>query len=196
MLFRSVYAPAVSDEQFRQVDEQIKQIELPELKLNIGSLNVFENVGEFAVHFRIRQNADLLALQSKLFEICKAAGIAMSSYSTPTAYIPHVTMGYADSKPRPVRFNSKLRLTPSALHLCAGDDVMSRVSLDDEDDPEEPDPQSGDMAHKGWGCDCVLNESSRCEEHAEISNRPPQDDALDELRAWEKKAVKIGRAHV
>lgn len=147
------YAPIVTETQVEQVKAALQALELPELSLRIGSLNVFDNLGEYAVHFRIRQNADLLDLQETLYHACVDAGIVPSAYSVPDQYKPHITMGYADSKPRAVTFMSKLTVTPSALLLAVGDEIY-RV----------------------------------------VDSAPPslQDDAIDELRAWEKKTLNKG----
>lgn len=167
-----LYAPAVPDAQMKAFADQLSQMELPELKLNIGSLGVFENVGEYPVHFKIRQNADLLACQSQMYEAAKAAGIQMSSYSQPSFYQPHITMGYATTKPKAVTFKSKLSVVPEALHLAADDDVLLKLSLLDEDEPEPPPAQ-------------VKPPFKQITIFA--GGEAPQGDALDELRAWQRK---------
>lgn len=176
-----LYAPAATDDQMKAFADQLAQMELPELKLNIGSLGVFENVGEYPVHFRIRQNADLLAAQSAMYEAAKSAGILMSSYSQPGMYQPHITMGYATSKPKAVTFKSKLSVVPEALHLAADDDVLLKLSLLDEDEPEPP-PAAAKPPFK------------QITFIAGQAGDAPQGDALDELRAWQRKVDNAQRS--
>lgn len=179
-----VSAPAVTDEQMQAVKDALATIELPELKLTVGSLNAFEGVAEYPVHFRIRQNADLRALQQQLYEVCKAAGIAMSSYSQPLTYVPHITMGNASAKPKSATFRSKLSVTPDALELWTDDgEVVAALRFDEDgevvlttDDDEKLD--AGKSAH----------------DHDHGQQPAPQTDALDELRAWKKKVDSARRS--
>lgn len=169
-----IHAPAATDEQIKAVMDGLEAIELPELNLRVGSLNAFEGVGQYPVHFRIRQNGDLRSLQQQLYDVCKAAGIAMSSFSQPLMYVPHITMGYTSSKPKSVTFRSKLAVAPKALEVWSdGGTVLSSKSF--EDDEPDDDPPAG----------------KALPDHDElILPSAPQTDALDELRAWEKKVDK------
>ena len=56
-----LYAPAVDEAKMRQVWAQVRQLEMPKLDLVIGSLKTFDNLGNYALHFRLRRSADLLA---------------------------------------------------------------------------------------------------------------------------------------
>jgi len=169
-----IHAPAATDEQIKAVMDGLDAIELPELNLRVGSLNAFEGVGKYPVHFRIRQNGDLRALQQQLYDVCKAAGIAMSSFSQPMLYVPHITMGYTPTKPKGVTFRSKLAVAPKALEVWSdGGEVLSSKSF--EDDEPDDDPPAGKALPD-------LDEM--------ILPSAPQTDALDELRAWEKKVDK------
>lgn len=180
-----VFAPAVTDEQFAAVKAAMQNMELPELKLNIGSLNAFENVGEHAIHFRIRQNGDLRMLQQQLYDACKSAGIAMSSFSQPLMYTPHITMGYATQKPAPVKFVSKLAVTPDALELW-GDEgsVLASLHFDEDGELELVIDDDNELLPAG----------KAVHDHDHIQQPAPQTDALDELRAWKKKIDSARRA--
>lgn len=162
-----IHAPAATDAQIKAVMDGLDAIELPELNLRVGSLNAFEGVGQYPVHFRIRQNGDLRSLQQQLYDVCKAAGIAMSSFSQPLLYVPHITMGYTSSKPKSVTFRSKLAVAPKALEVWSdGGEVLTSKSF--EDDEPDDDPPAGKATFAN-------------------GSQPPQSDALDELRAWRKK---------
>lgn len=179
-----VSAPAVTDEQMQAVKDALADIELPELKLNVGSLNAFEGVASYPVHFRIRQNADLRALQQQLYEVCKAAGIAMSSYSQPLTYVPHITMGMAASKPKSATFRSKLAITPDALELWTDDgEVLAALRFDED----------GELVLT-TDEDDALDAGKSAHEHDHGQQSAPQNDALDELRAWKKKVDSARRS--
>lgn len=114
-----VYAPNVTDDQMQQLIALLHSIDIPAPSLQIGSLHAFDNLGEHALHFRIRRNGDLLNFQHELYEMFGQAGIECSSYSDPSQYIPHITMGYAPERMPAITFNSKLKVTPQSLILDA-----------------------------------------------------------------------------
>jgi HK97 family phage portal protein len=114
-----IYAPAATDEQIATFKAALESVELPELALTVGSLAAFDNVGEYALHFRIKSNAALKELQEELYDLAIASGLQLSAYSDPASYKPHVTMGYGKQKLRVIPFSSKYRVKPSELRFMA-----------------------------------------------------------------------------
>lgn len=110
-----VYAPSTDEDVAKAICEQIKALDIPQPKLQVGSLRTFDNLGEHALHFRVRRNADLLNFQHELVELCRDAGLELSAYSDPTQYIPHITMGYSPEHIPAVTFHSKLMVAPQLL---------------------------------------------------------------------------------
>lgn len=119
-----IYAPSVTDVQLAGLTAALDGIEPPEMKLRVGSLRTFDNLGEYAVHFAIRRNTDLLDFQEAVYDLFEQAGIAMSAYSQPEQYKPHITVGYSKVKPRAVMFEGKLTVTPIALELAADETTV------------------------------------------------------------------------
>lgn len=133
-----LYAPNATPEQVKALTVALQAVDPSAMQLGVGSLRTFDNVGEHAVHFRISRNNDLLDLQETIYDAAVGAGVAVSSYSVPAAYTPHVTMGYAENKPRPVTFQSKLKVSPTALVLMDGDTVAYERSLVETPAPVTP----------------------------------------------------------
>ena len=66
-----LYAPSVDDEKARQIVSLVRAIAIDDdLKLRIGSLNTFDRLGEYSLHFLIRRNEALLRLQERLLCLC------------------------------------------------------------------------------------------------------------------------------
>lgn len=107
-------APSVAPELFEAAIEAITAIPVPELSLGVGSLNSFDKVGEHAIHFRIRRNTGLIDYQAEIVDTLRGLGVALSSYSDPAAYKPHITMAYCPDKQR-VTFHSALSVKPAGI---------------------------------------------------------------------------------
>jgi HK97 family phage portal protein len=108
--------PLADEQQAQQLVNGLDMLEVnAPLTLPIGSLASFDNVGEHALHFRIRRNQALLDLQEDVYLAAQNAGCQLSSYSDPRTYIPHVTMGYAPQHIRAIAFHSKLSVTPVCM---------------------------------------------------------------------------------
>lgn len=159
------YAPSVSDEQMTQLKAALAAVELPVMALSVGGLRTFDTLGEYAIHFRIRRNADLLDLQEDVYDICKSIGMQMSSYSDPRTYTPHVTMGYSKQRPPAQTFDGKLTVKPVKLTVDYGDETAYEKAITE---PVAPAPAV---------------------EAAPVSVK---ETALDELAAWEKKVKNKG----
>lgn len=137
------YAPSVSDAQADAVENALlvgmfpDEFTLDDYVLTLGSLRAFDTVGQFALHFRIRRSEALITLQSALVEALRQVGVSLSSYSVPERYIPHVTMGYLNERPRTVTFSNTVQIQPTAITVAHGDDVLLRITVDGEDAPED-----------------------------------------------------------
>jgi HK97 family phage portal protein len=107
--------PVADEAQTEALVNGLNALDTPPLSLPIGSLASFDNVGEHALHFRIRRNQALLDMQEDVYLAAQNAGCQLSSYSDPRAYIPHVTMGYAPQHIRAIAFNSKLSVSPACM---------------------------------------------------------------------------------
>jgi 2'-5' RNA ligase len=112
------YAPAATMMQVGELTVRLAQMNAPTMQLTVGSFKAFDDMGHYALHFRIRQNADLSDYQQAVWDMLQAVGISTSSYSAPERYIPHITMGYAQNNPGAVTFDSKLTVMPSALQVA------------------------------------------------------------------------------
>lgn len=125
-----LFAPNVTNEQMRQIMQVLRVLQLPtDMQLGIGSARSFDAFGSHALHLRIKRNADLLDLQETIYELVAGAGIGVSSHHTPTAFIPHITMGYFQQKPSTVYFAPNVKVTPTALWVYRGDKIIYERSL-------------------------------------------------------------------
>jgi HK97 family phage portal protein len=117
------------------------------MRLTVGSLTAFDSVGEYALHFRIRRNQQLIDFQRALYDIAAGLGVGLSSYSAPDAYIPHITMGYCATRPRSVTFQSKLAVRPGLLRIADDDNPLADLELVsgdvvDTEAPAAPEPET------------------------------------------------------
>lgn len=110
-----VYVPSTDEDVVKAVCEQIKALDIPQPKLQVGNLRTFDHLGEHTLHFRVRRNTDLLNFQHELVELCRDAGLELSAYSDPMQYIPHITMGYSPEHIPVMTFHSKLMIMPQFL---------------------------------------------------------------------------------
>lgn len=157
--------PSITDEQVATIRAALDSMDVPDLALRLGSLGVFESVGQYPVHFRIRRNEGLLTLQADCYDAAMDAGAGVSGFSSPEAYKPHITMGYASSKPRPFVFNPKVAVEPDELvFVVDGETVWSKTCNPRKDEPTKT---------------------------ADIHDNPHfasyHESALDELAAWQRK---------
>ena len=94
----------------------------PALSLGVGSLASFDKIGEHAIHFRIKKNSGLLELQESLYRVALDVGMVPSSYTMPSGYKPHITIGYAPSKVKLIPFEAKFKVQPTALDVSRQDE--------------------------------------------------------------------------
>ena len=111
------FIPGITDEQLEVLKSGLEAMTLPDLKLNIGSLDSFQDFDQYAVHFRIRKNPALTDLQRKIVDLCNDAEIELSIYSDPANYVPHITLGYAGEKPGRMTYHSKVMVAVESLQL-------------------------------------------------------------------------------
>lgn len=119
------YMPGITDDQADELMSALEDLTIPPLSLGIGSLRVFKNPGENAIHFRVLRNVALLDFQKRLIETVAGLGISISSYSLPDNYTPHITMGYSVDPVDGVSFRARgIKLTPSSIEFTVGDEVL------------------------------------------------------------------------
>lgn len=114
------YAPVCDPEKARAFVAALALVDVPELTLRVGSLKSFDSIGEHAIHFRVKENADLRDFQDTVYQLAADCGIEASSYSLPVQWTPHITMGYAPEKTT-VYWSSKIAITPRGLLCSHGD---------------------------------------------------------------------------
>jgi 2'-5' RNA ligase len=119
-----IHLPDVDDGGLARLMAWCQTVDLPALALKVGSLNYFQGVGEYAVHFRIRQNPTLTDLQTNTADWLEGQGYSLSPYSQPSMYAPHITMGYAQDKPQRWTFDSKLSVQPQTLQLSYNGEIV------------------------------------------------------------------------
>lgn len=146
-----IHLPDADDGQLARLMGWAQSVELPDLTLKVGSFNRFESVGQYALHFRIRQNATLTELQTGAVEWLEGQGMTVSPYSQPESYIPHITMGYAESKPPRWTFDSKLSVRPQTLQLSFNGEVIYEREW--AADTQRAMPDSEDAGIRTWDLD-------------------------------------------
>lgn len=104
--------------------EAVRALDLPHMELNIGSLAAFDSLGQNAAHLRIRSNANLFAYQAEIADALSAVGVPLSSHYSPDHYIPHITLGYIQGAAPKATFNTRLKVTPRAVLVKRGDEVL------------------------------------------------------------------------
>lgn len=93
------FAPEVSRSDLLEI---AKELNVPyDLILEFDRLDVFENGEERALHIKVKSNAALKELQSQVVSAFSQHGIALSQFSQPDKWAPHITLGYL---PKDVEF--------------------------------------------------------------------------------------------
>lgn len=126
-----LYAPSVESSAAENLLLLIQALDAPTLNLAVGSLRAFDALGEHALHFRVKQNADLRDLQSELYALVTEQGIETSAYSLPERYIPHITIGYSQNKIHVTPFNGAISVQPKSLCLYAGEKLLLEKPIGD-----------------------------------------------------------------
>lgn len=86
------YMPEVTDEQFLTLARRV-QLSEP-VNIELAAINVFENPGERALNIQAAVDVKLRDLQAELYRMIADAGIAISNYSIPENWQPHITLAY------------------------------------------------------------------------------------------------------
>lgn len=115
------YAPVADEVAAQGAIEILRAIPVPELKINPGSLRAFDTVGRHALHFRVRRNSALSDYQASVVEALTDAGIEVSAFTR--QWIPHITMGYAES-PIKTNFTTPLLIPTSDVMVMLGENVL------------------------------------------------------------------------
>jgi 2'-5' RNA ligase len=86
------YAPEVSGAVLRAVSDRVpaRRIQL----WDTGTLGVFENGDERALHIQLEKNIGLMEFQATLYEAFNRFGVTLSPFSNPQQYTPHITLAY------------------------------------------------------------------------------------------------------
>jgi len=133
-----LYAPAVDSETARAFNEALQEYSPPDLTLRIGQLNTFDNVGEHALHFRVRSNTALKEYQSAIYDLASEYGIQCSQHSNPAGYTPHITLGYLPEKTPRLTYDGKVKVTPRGVWCDYGEDTLWQSWVVDTPPDDEP----------------------------------------------------------
>lgn len=177
------HAPSATDEQIAALVTVLEAIELPdELPIRVGSLNTFDALTQWTLHFRVPRNTALNDLQAEVYEAFDGTGIAVRSHHRPETFKPHITMGYSEDKPGTLTFNSRVTVKPHELQLTVGDEhtIAFRRAFGAEPNPPPTEPTVKSHDH---------NHDVRAMLH-----NPPHEDALSELAAWNAKVKARGKS--
>lgn len=168
------YIPGVHEDQLETLKAGLKRIELPDMKLNIGSMDSFQDFDRFTIHFKIRRNIKLLDLHQKIIDLCDELDVERSIYSDPDNYVPHITLGYTNERPGRMTYHSKIMVHATSLQLT---DENHDVLLEIEPDSSEP--------HKHHAADWQLKLYADDPDEDEIRKRIAGE--LKAYRAYELK---------
>jgi len=96
-----LYVLAASDSELAEFEAMAKDIisEYPPVNIEMNSVDIFDVEGdETPVILLVDPDDPLRQMQSKLFDAAKRLGLAVSPYSVPTRWIPHITILYGLEK--------------------------------------------------------------------------------------------------
>ncbi len=150
-----IYAPQASA--LQAIQDVMPKIISP-LTFDIGPIATFPTKeGKQPVVLTVHAPGPLIALQNQLYSAFNALGLALSPYSEPSAWQPHITLGYMpEGKP-----------LPNWQEIIAVSSTSLEVTI-----------EQGDSFKK------IAIAATKT-----IDVTAKQDDPLDELAAWEKKAL-------
>lgn len=139
-----LYAPRVTAEQAYAFADAVRSMEKPDLTIGVGGLRVFDSDdarGQYALHFRVSENAALMEYQDEIYTVAVDLGIVPSGYSVPDSYKPHITLGYAQTRPRARRFGRD-SVQPQAVAVDYDDVELVRVPLIEDEPTLSPSPNT------------------------------------------------------
>lgn len=116
-----LFAPIATPEQVEAFRLAIAQETIDPIRLKLGTIATFDDsANQYPIHFRIRSNGDLKDLQSALYDMAVACGIAFPSYSQPQNWQPHITIGYGSERVRMKPYTSRYTIQPDVLSVDYG----------------------------------------------------------------------------
>ena len=158
-----VYAPDATDEDVEKV-LQILPSQLSNMQLRLIAINTFNNADSTVIKAEVDKTDMLMQLQSKLNMAFNSFGIAMSKYSDPAEYNPHITLGYAPANTHIPNIPIDVQVVAQAVLLGRdGYETISQIALVSADPSEDADRL-----------------------------KARQKDARNELKAWERATLKSG----
>ena len=118
------YLDDISDAQLKSVG-MVLPGNCPALHLRATNLVDFPpHDGKQVIALALEPDAALTGLQAAAYAACAAQGVAVSPYSAPDAYQPHLTLAYANVGAPLPDFTCNLILEPKALRLARSDDQI------------------------------------------------------------------------
>jgi 2'-5' RNA ligase len=108
----------------------LRDLDIPDLQaLDAAAIGAFDTGSGYAAHLRIKRGPWIDALQRSLYAEALAAGVICKETSAPDAYIPHVTLAYADAPPPDHIRASAMKIAPCELVAAVGDKVIFNLPL-------------------------------------------------------------------
>lgn len=116
--------PALTGEQLTKLRAYVMSMDVEPVPLRIGSLGTFDNLGQYAIRFMLRQAGALEPLKDALCQYCQDNDIPLGHHYQPDVkYKPHITMGYSNVNPGRLTYDTPLTVTPTALQLGIDDTI-------------------------------------------------------------------------
>lgn len=115
-----------------------RDVQARNLAVTVSGMGIFENDNERALYLAVQKTPELAMLQSELYTAFAARGIALSDYSNPDQYTPHITLAYLPPSLE-VALGEPVQFTATADSYILGRDnyepeviVRARTILNDE----------------------------------------------------------------
>lgn len=115
-----VYLTSIMPENLEALRQAFGALVVPDMTLHIGSTGTFSNSTGNTIHFAVDPDPALMAFQQQLFDLCQQYG-AVSPYSVPSEYKPHITLVTCEQAVLATPALSKaLIVKPYGAYLSAG----------------------------------------------------------------------------
>lgn len=190
-----LYAPFATPEQVALFREAIEGEDFEKVSLKLGTVSTFDDSsGRYPIHFRIRSNAGLKDLQAALYDMAVSCGIVFPSYSQPSFYSPHITLGYGDTRIRMKPYTSKYRVNPTDLRAEYKREGVYTFSFIEAQDAPVTVSDNPAQVPNGAGLESAGKSSPEWKEAATKFYQPYA--PLKELQAWRKKIKNRGLSSV
>jgi hypothetical protein len=168
------------------------------MELIFSSLDVFNQESETVIYLKIEPNVTLSQVQQRFNAAFSTYGLAMSPFSNPADYKPHITMGYAPPGYTLPEFEVSGSITPEKVFMGRGNyEMVHEVPIRDwrEAAKDSVEADGSDLTYVGatekaemeqwWK---ALEQSKRLKDSSKAHQATP----LEELNAWEKKTLRGG----